>query len=241
MTLICIPYAGGNKHSYRNLRRLIDKEISVNTLELPGRGSRSTESLISDLNDMAEDVYQQILKYTVTDYMIFGHSMGAMLGDLVIHKLEERGKNLPIHFLITGCPSPKRRGLRKKLSELTDQDFKKALNLLGGMPNQVLGNHELANYIMPVLRNDISAIDNDVYTKSRKYNVPLTIFSGTNESLVEEDMVTWQLETSVPIHYQYLEGGHFFINKHLNFIANFINNVFLQKKHKTMENSTIRK
>ena len=238
MHLINIPYAGGNKHSYRQLKPFLDKSISITTLELPGRGSRTKESLTNNLQLLAEDIYQQVKNLHLSNYMLYGHSMGAMLGDLLLHKLKDNNEKLPFHFLITGCPSPIRKGLRPKLSELNDQEFQMALNSLGGLPDEVLKTPELLNYIMPVLRNDLKAIDTDVYKNTGKYAVPLTIFAGTEEGLQEKDITTWQLETSIAINYKFLKGGHFFINKNLNFMGNFINNIFLKQIEKTTVNRT---
>jgi surfactin synthase thioesterase subunit len=233
MKLICIPYAGGTKHAYRKLKPFLEKCISMCTLEIPGRGSRSWEDLISDLDLLGEDLYRQVKKLDLTDYVLFGHSMGAMLGDILLHKLKDNGEVLPSFFLVTGCPSPKRRSFRTKLSVLDDEEFKTALKKLGGMPENVLENKELVKYILPILRSDIEAIDQSVYINKGKYPVPVTAFAGTQEGLTEEDIATWQLETSSDFEFEFLSGDHFFINQHLKFLGDLIN-----KKANALTNKT---
>ena len=228
MKLICLTYAGGNRYSYRNLMQYIDKTIDFVTLELPGRGGRRIESLIENLDDLTDDLYNQIQPFLVSDYMIYGHSMGAMLGNLLIHKLNDNLKPLPIFFLATGCSSPKKRHLRRKLHHLNNIAFHEALKHLGGMPDEVIENEELLGYVTPILRNDIKAIETYVYKERSKYDVPIMLISGAQEGLNEEDVINWQDETSANFKYSFLSGGHFFIDDHPKYIADIMNYQFIR-------------
>jgi surfactin synthase thioesterase subunit len=114
MKLICIPYAGGTKHAYRKLKPFLEKCISMCTLEIPGRGSRSWEDLISDLDLLGEDLYRQVKKLDLTDYVLFGHSMGAMLGDILLHKLKDNGEVLPSFFFSNGLSVTKAKKFQDK-------------------------------------------------------------------------------------------------------------------------------
>lgn len=239
MKLICIPYAGGTRQAYRGLKPYIDRHIEMVTLELPGRGSRSQEDLISSLDLMAEDLYRQITTMDLAEYVLFGHSMGAMLGDLLLHKLDKSKKALPHFFIVTGCPSPIRRGLRAKLSLLNDTEFKSILGRLGGLPDQALKSLELINYILPIVRSDMKAIDSSSYINRGKYDVPVHVFAGTHEGLTDKDLSTWQLETTGDFVFEYLSGGHFFINQHFEYLGKFINSSILNIVNKTSNNISV--
>jgi len=80
MKIICLPFAGGNKYSYTKLKPFLNKEIDFVTLELPGRGARSLEPLESNMDLLVQDLYRQIQPYLSSDYMIYGHSMGGLIG-----------------------------------------------------------------------------------------------------------------------------------------------------------------
>jgi surfactin synthase thioesterase subunit len=58
--LFCIPFAGGNIYSYRQLCRHLHKDIVPQPVELPGRGKRLKEPLLTNIAEMTDDILQQI-------------------------------------------------------------------------------------------------------------------------------------------------------------------------------------
>ena len=84
-TLICFPFAGGSATSLLPLTNYLKDDFSVKTVNYPGRGSRITEPLIYNLNDLAEDVFKQIENLLKPPYYLFGHSMGGLLIFLIIY------------------------------------------------------------------------------------------------------------------------------------------------------------
>jgi surfactin synthase thioesterase subunit len=223
MKLICLTYAGGNKYSYRNFRPYIHKEIEMITLELPGRGSRVSEPFVYNLNFLVDDLYLQIQDYLSEDYMMFGHSMGAVLGDLLIHKLEKNFKPLPVSFLVTGCRSPRKNTFKPKIHHLSKEAFQKEIIELGGMPDEIIKNKEALDYLLEILKVDITALETNEYIEKSKYNVPIIAIRGSEERITEEEIIDWKKQTSSTFKYHVLEGNHFFILKHLNFISEIIN------------------
>ncbi|MGG8495339.1 thioesterase II family protein [Tenacibaculum sp. TC6] len=230
MKLICLTYAGGNKYSYRDLAPYLDKDIEMITLELPGRGSRIGEPLIDNLDQLVIDLYNQIQDDLNDNYMIFGHSMGAMLGNLLIHKLKNNNNKLPVCFLATGCSSPKKRGLKTKIHQLSKAAFQQEILNLGGMPDEVVKSQDLLDFILPVLRSDIKAIETKIYEENEKYNVPVISICGSDENIKEDDIIDWKDETSASFSYHFLSGGHFFILDHKSVIADIINTELLKRK-----------
>jgi len=225
MKIICLPFAGGNKYSYTKLKPLLNRGIDFVTLELPGRGTRSTELLESNMDLLVQDLHRQIQPHLSSDYMIYGHSMGGILGNLLIQRLNRNKENLPLFFLVTGCGAPSKRHLKRTIHDLSDTHFQQELKQLGGMPDEVLKSRELLEYVLPIVRNDIKAIETHQYQKAAKYTVPITIITGTEEGLSGQDIASWQEETTYNLRFFRLTGGHFFIYKHYAKIAKIINNV----------------
>ena len=60
--IFCLPYAGGNKYSYRELEEAAPSNYVFHTLDYPGRVSRIKEPLISDADELVEDLFNQIKK-----------------------------------------------------------------------------------------------------------------------------------------------------------------------------------
>ena len=62
MTVIAIPFAGGNSYCYRDLARQMERQVPWVTLELPGRGKRIQEPLLKSIEAIVDDAIIQIDK-----------------------------------------------------------------------------------------------------------------------------------------------------------------------------------
>lgn len=229
MKLICLTYAGGNKYSYRNFRPHIHKEIEIITLELPGRGARISERLINKLDILVDDLYVQIQEHIHEDYILYGHSMGGILGDLLIHKLLENKKSIPSFFLITGCRSPRRNTMKPNIHHLPKTAFQKEIIELGGMPDEIIKDQEILDFLLDILRVDITALETAVYQKRKPYNVPILVIRGTEEKVTEEDAIDWEMQTIATFNHMVLPGNHFFILNHIEYISKIVNEKLLKK------------
>ncbi|HVI46036.1 MAG TPA: alpha/beta fold hydrolase [Chitinophaga sp.] len=220
--LVCIPYAGGNSYSYRGLKPFLDSKIELLTVELPGRGARITAPLLSDLEHMADDIYQQILPHTDGPWILYGHSMGALIGNLVMHRLHAEERPLPLHFFVTGCESPFHNDQRTHLHPLSDTDLKSELKKLGGLPDEILGNNELMDYFLPVIREDMKALELWKYKSPGRFPTAVTVITGTEDLVTEEQVLGWEKETVQGIRKLRYPGNHFFILRHFGKLASLV-------------------
>ena len=91
--LFLLHFAGGSSYSFNFLMPFL-KGFSVIPLELPGRGDRINENLKNDLSSATKDVFNQIInKLNGSDFVIYGHSLGATLGIKVTSMLESINKS----------------------------------------------------------------------------------------------------------------------------------------------------
>ena len=223
INLITLPYAGGNKFAYNALKPLLNRHITLVPLELPGRGQRMNLPLLGDLHQMADDLLVQVNPYIRGDYMFFGHSMGGTLGNLLIHRLQASGRRLPLHFLVTGCAAPKVNHLRTVRHKLPDRDLREELRALGGFPEEVLNNQALMEFFLPIIREDMRALELYQYQPLGKYDVPVTVINGTSEPISDEMAAGWADETSFAPDIRRLDGDHFFTLQHFAELAAILN------------------
>lgn len=78
--LFCIPFSGGNAYSYAEFKKYLPDHIELCNLELPGRGKRIAEELLTSIDTMTEDLFRQVESKLEGNYVIFGHSLGALQG-----------------------------------------------------------------------------------------------------------------------------------------------------------------
>ncbi|MCW3094177.1 MAG: Thioesterase [Ferruginibacter sp.] len=214
--LFCLPFAGGNKYSYREFTEKAPSFLNIVTLEYPGRGNRMREPLPSDINELANDLYKQVSALLGEgDYAIYGHSLGGLMAYLLTRKLEENGHKLPLHLFITGTTGPSALSRSEKKRHLLNKaDFVAEIKELDGMPDEILNNDELLYYFEPILRSDFKISEEYSYQESPPLDIPVTVITGTEEHMELEDIQLWQKETSRPVDFKKLPGKHFFIFQH---------------------------
>src|SRR5580698_8092893 len=107
ITLFCLPFAGGNKYSYREYEKRAPAFLRVVTLEYPGRGERVSEPFIDDIEQITADLYLRIKgRVDETRYAIYGHSMGALVAFLLAKMLISNGHRPPEHLFVSGTTGP---------------------------------------------------------------------------------------------------------------------------------------
>lgn len=229
--VIAIPFAGGNKYSYSPIFSKSSIFGSFVTLELPGRGRRMDEPLLNNIELMLEDLYTQIQPYLTNDYLIFGHSMGGILGNLLIHKLNKNGCRLPSHFIIAGCTSPNFIDKKERLFDLPTPIFKERLFEFGGMPVELMEDTDLMELFFPIIRADMYALHHYKYVDNGKYPVDITVIFGTNEHMNLRELQLWEQETSGEIQIKQYPGDHFFIFTNIDKLCNLLKKLLFVDTH----------
>lgn len=216
MNLFCLPFAGGNKFSYREFIDKAPSFLNIITLEYPGRSTRLKEPLPNDINDLTDDLFNQVKKLTVNGhYAIYGHSLGGLMAYLLTKKLSENGFPMPSNLFITGTTGPSSISrTEKKRHLLNQQDFIAEIKDLGGMPDEILDNEELLYFFEPILRSDFKISENYVYEACAPLNVQITVITGTEEDMQPEDIQLWQKESTQLVDFKRMPGKHFFIYQH---------------------------
>lgn len=217
--LFLIHFAGGNSYSFRFMN-LFFKDFEIISLELPGRGKRVTEQLITDFDQAAQDIFNQIRKKRIdSKFAIYGHSMGASLA-LRVTKLLENINDCPACIFVSGNPGP---GVsdNKKRYLLEKKEFIEELKKLGGVSDELIDNRELFDFFEPILRADFEIAENNKLEFETAVVTPIYAMMGSEEGMVEK-ISNWSNYTNAHFDYEIMEGDHFFIHNHASKIARII-------------------
>lgn len=225
MNLICLPFAGGSSYSYFGLKKALSPKIKMITPELPGRGTRATEPLIANLPKLMNDAYSHLLPLINSrePYSIYGHSMGTIIGYLLIQRLETESLPLPAHFFASG---------RAGMTVIDDEpihynmeriEFFEKLKEYGGAANDIIADESTMSFFEPILRADFEAVETYQHDlKSAKINVPITVMFGSEEKITHEQAFEWKKDTLADVSIHEFKGSHFFIYDHWPAIAKLI-------------------
>ncbi len=212
--LVCFPYAGAGPSAFRAWASSAPLDIEVRAVQLPGRENRLSEPLPDDLNPLTDEIAESIGSKIAPPFAFFGHSIGALLAFDVVRKLHRLGATLPATLFLSACRAPHLPPLHEPIHALPNARFIDRLRELEGMPDAILGNPELMDVFVPILRADMAMseafkLDDDVVV-----DCPLTVLGGTEDQETPmEDLAAWREHSKGPFVLRMYPGGHFFLNK----------------------------
>ena len=215
VNLICIPYSGGSFYSYNGLQKCLDDFINFVPVELPGRGKRFSATLLTNIHDMVNDMFVQIKQFFNTPYAIYGHSLGAMLGYLLVRKIVKEKMTEPLHLFFSGREAPSVKNKERNIHLLPKTAFIEKLIEYGGMPDELLKEKELLDFFEPVIRADFRAYETWQYEPDKPFDIPLTVIIGSDENITHQEAMAWQEITKRKITLKTFPGNHFFIFNYL--------------------------
>ncbi|WP_264530513.1 thioesterase II family protein [Flavobacterium sp. N502540] len=219
MKILTFSFAGGNKYSFKEFSQNL---AHFNVIEYPGRGMRLNEALQLNIDSLIEDLLPKVINKIeeCQEYIIYGHSMGALIGYMICQRIQELGLLLPVKLVISGKKPPAIKR-ESQLSHLSDNLFWEEVVKLGGVPDDLMNYKELIEFYTPILKADFTAIENYNYVKKEKLSVPIDVFYGSEEQITEEEIIGWRDETNGPVTLTRLKGNHFFIFNHIDFFTNY--------------------
>ncbi|OQP46299.1 thioesterase II family protein [Niastella populi] len=226
MQVFLLHFSGGSVNSFNFLKPFLPKYFEFHPLELPGRGKRIKEKLLSVESEAIDDLINQINSLRNNKpYIIFGHSLGAQLGLRVTKKLEELGDS-PKKLIVAGNAGPGTGNIDKCRSTISDEELKEELLSLGGVPKEVLENDELFGFFSPIMRSDFKILEKgEPLEAGFKLNTPIVAVMGDKEETVE-DIENWRNFTTGTFKSYILEGNHFFIHDHPAELVRIITNSY---------------
>ena len=234
MKLIMIHHAGGSSLYYKKWLKHLNFTDNI-LVEMPGHMMKDSEPLIYQFDVAVAEVTRQITLELGRNekYMIFGHSMGALLAFYATCSLIKKGYSYPVCLFLSGSSSPDFRQDRvTNISKIeNDADFINEVVKLGGMPPEVLDSQELMDYCIPILRADFSIVESLEYKPLEPIECDGHILNGIDDVGAAGSMSQWSKFFTGHVTEVLFPGNHFYTNEHFKEICELIRKVsILQSK-----------
>ncbi|GAA0517318.1 thioesterase [Saccharopolyspora subtropica] len=205
--LFCFPHAGGGPSAYRGWVGALGPEIEVVPVPLPGREARIAERPHHRMDELAEQITRELAPSLDRPYAFFGHSMGAGLA------WELARRTAPLGVIASARRAPHLPTRRRRMSELSDQEFVTELGRLDGTPREVLENPELVELFLPTLRADFALSESFLAPAGRRLHCPVVALAGEGDAEVDrEELAAWAESTTGPFRSRWFPGGHFYLS-----------------------------
>lgn len=221
--LICFPFAGGYSASYRPLFEQLKDTAEVTAAEPPGHGT-NLMPLETSIDRLAELYKEGLTGKLNRPFILFGHSMGGLVVYRLTQLLEKEGID-PAAVVISAIQPPQTK--RQILTHLSNEAFVQHIAEMGGIPKELLENKPMMDYFTPSLRADYQALESFQHTDKTIIQSPVYLLNGKQDKKCMEDAAGW-LTWANAIERTDFEGGHMYINTHLEQFAEHMRHVIEQ-------------
>jgi medium-chain acyl-[acyl-carrier-protein] hydrolase len=198
---------------FKGWEAYLPADVEVCAIQLPGRGPRMDEAVISNLAELASLLAVALQPLQDRPFAFFGHSMGALISYELAHTLRKHNASLPVHLFVSARPAPHLPLSRTPIHHLPDDKFMAALEGYNGTPAAVLQNRELMDLFLPALRADFAISERYSYVAEEPLACSISAFGGVQDDLVSRaSLAAWCEHTRGTFSSRLFPGDHFFLH-----------------------------
>ncbi len=187
-------------------------DIQIVPVEYPGRGGRFSEPCATDARALAKQLAETISQSGVTNFSLFGHSLGALIAWELTLKLRRMGAILPQQLWLSARKAPHFRPEGEPRHSLPEGELVALLKEMGGTPDEFLDNPEFRQLLLPVVRADFQIHDQYELEPAEPLPCPITAIGGESDSQVSFAAISeWREYSGAEFEQHELPGGHFYL------------------------------
>ncbi|WP_417655949.1 thioesterase II family protein [Pseudidiomarina aestuarii] len=226
--LFYFPFAGGSAQSYQQWHYSSNSDVEQVFVQLKGRGSRICEQPHQTMQQLIEELMTHATYFTEYPFMIFGHSLGALISYALCCQLQKSNLPMPVHLFVSACRAPHLPFRNQIRHVLPHGEFIQALEQLNGTPVEVLRNEELMALFEPMLRADFR-IAETYQAEPVPMPFSVSVIYGEQDTSIDMSQLTaWSALTENTCAMRSYPGEHFYINQNSTQLADYIQSVIGQ-------------
>ncbi|MFB6507272.1 MULTISPECIES: thioesterase II family protein [unclassified Streptomyces] len=211
--LVCLPHAGGTASYFFRYSQILAATADVLTIQYPGRQDRRHEPPLTTVSALADRIHRVLAPYHDRPLVLFGHSMGGILGFELARRMEREGRP-PSGLIVSGRRAPDIYAA-DNVHTRGDEALIAEMGTLSGTAPGVLADEEILRMVLPAMRADFKAIETYRYRPDGEgpaLDCPLSVLTGASDPRVTlEQARAWRQFTNGPFTFRSFPGGHFFL------------------------------
>jgi surfactin synthase thioesterase subunit len=208
----CFAHAGGSPDMFLAWQPALGRSARIVTVTMPGRGHRFAEPRPGTVDEFADGAARAIASDGAGSYVLFGHSLGA----LVAFEVARRLRDAPglRHLVASGSSAPVLMPSARvvRAAALQGRAFAEAVGAFGGLPPEIVAAEELHDLLLPGVQADFRLVAGYRYRPGAPLPVGVTLLNGEDDDHVTPDrLAAWADESAVPVQQHWAPGGHFYL------------------------------
>jgi medium-chain acyl-[acyl-carrier-protein] hydrolase len=212
LRLFCFPYAGGGPAVFRDWTQAMDGSgVEVCAVRLPARDSRLNEKPLLSGSEVVATIAAAIIEMLDRPYVLYGHSLGAILAFETARELRRRGAREPEQLIVSASPAPQLPWADPPMGHLDRDAFLEEIQKrYGEIASPVLNDKELLDLLLPGLRGDVEMLENYLYSHEAPLDCPVIAYGGLlDQTVTRASLEAWREQTRSGFELHMVSGGHF--------------------------------
>ncbi|GJL56405.1 MAG: hypothetical protein NPIRA02_35370 [Nitrospirales bacterium] len=171
------------------------------------------ESPVTQVGPLVQGLYDALVELTDVPFVVFGHSVGALIGFEFIRELRRQGNHLLRGLVVSGSSAPQLSDHDPQIHSLPEPEFIEKLRAFEGTPPEILDNPEIRQLFLPVLRSDFALREHYTYEVEPPLSCPIVAFGGVSDHEVSQARLeAWCEQSTDRFTVSMFSGGHFFLH-----------------------------
>ncbi|MEY9997556.1 surfactin synthase thioesterase subunit [Streptomyces sp. V4I8] len=218
---ICLPPAGAGAGSFHPWVSHHDQGVELWAAQLPGRGDRIHERPLEAVDEAARQVALAVQWLEGLPYVLFGHSLGALLAFEIVHLLHEQQLPPPRSLIVSGCSAP---GAETRTNTPLDTDAQVIAEARRiGLPAELLADSSFAELVLPALRGDLRMFHSYVLRPRAPTTCPIAVCMGAHDPYVSAAGAhAWAAHTTRFQGVHTLPGNHDYLASTASGLSSFV-------------------
>ena len=221
-SVVVFPHAGAAAAAYRLLAKALSaNDVDAFVVQYPQRADRRNDPALGSMAALARDMFEAGDWHAVAPLSLFGHSMGAIVAFEFARIAESHG--VPVRALwVSSCQPPSTIAAAGPLPT-ADDDVLAHMVDLGGTNPLLLEDEEFTELLVKAVQADYRAFRGYSCQPDARVGAGIHAIRGVRDHRVTREMVAgWGTHTSGAFTMSDLEGGHFYLNDHLDAVARMV-------------------
>jgi len=220
---VVFPHAGGAATGYRNLAiALAAGGGDVYIVQYPQRAERLHQAAAESVQDLARSLFVSGPWRQVAPLRLFGHSMGAVVAFEFARIAESRGVAVE-KLWVSAAPAPSAVAAKPDLPTRHDELLVEMADL-GGTDAELLADPEFAELLVTALRADYALINRYSCGPDVRIAADISALGAHGDLRVDSaELQLWEGHTAGAFDLDWYDGGHFYLDDHLDDVAARVN------------------